>query len=109
MAVSAYRKPVKLATWLLQENPKWDEDKIKDLWKTVRTTRPSCFPIRSPIVIFYATAFVDEDGEIHFFNDIYTYDKMLEDALKHGPPYPQKPVAPVVQADVVERFFWSEE
>ena len=94
------QEPVKLATWLLQDNPKWDEDKIKDAMENGQDNKTAMLPHPIPIVIFYATAFIDEDGEIHFFNDIYTYDKMLEDALKHGPPYPQKPVAPVVQADV---------
>jgi murein L,D-transpeptidase YcbB/YkuD len=41
-----------------------------------------------PIVIFYATANVEDDGQVHFFDDIYNYDKQLEDILSKGMPYP---------------------
>jgi murein L,D-transpeptidase YcbB/YkuD len=34
-----------------------------------------------PVLIIYGTAAVDEDGEIHFAEDIYGYDAKLEQAL----------------------------
>ncbi len=40
-----------------------------------------------PVVITYLTANADEDGTMHFFDDIYGYDKMLEDALAKPRPY----------------------
>ena len=40
-----------------------------------------------PVVITYLTANADEDGTMHFFNDIYGYDKDLEDALAKPRPY----------------------
>jgi murein L,D-transpeptidase YcbB/YkuD len=48
-----------------------------------------------PIVIFYATAFVEDDGHTHFFDDIYGYDAQLQAVLAKGMPYPTKP-EPVV-------------
>jgi hypothetical protein len=33
------------------------------------------------VVTFYGTAMVDENGEVHFSEDIYGYDSMLEKAL----------------------------
>jgi len=42
-------------------------------------------------VIFYATAFVEDDGHTHFFDDIYGYDAQLEAVLAKGMPYPVKP------------------
>jgi hypothetical protein len=42
-------------------------------------------------VIFYLTATADEDGTTHFFDDIYGYDKQLEDILNKGMPYPSSP------------------
>ena len=45
-----------------------------------------------PVVINYLTANADEDGSVHFFNDIYGYDKELEAALTKGIPYEQATV-----------------
>jgi murein L,D-transpeptidase YcbB/YkuD len=50
-----------------------------------------------PIVIFYATAWVEEDGQVHFFDDIYGYDAEMEKVLAKGPPYPIKPYASMVK------------
>jgi len=54
-----------------------------------------------PIVIFYATANVDADGAVHFFDDIYGYDKELEAVLAAGRPYPsqQQKVNPNAHGD----------
>ncbi len=45
-----------------------------------------------PVVITYLTANADEDGTMHFFNDIYGYDKLLDDALAQPRPYDRKTV-----------------
>jgi L,D-transpeptidase YcbB len=45
-----------------------------------------------PVVITYLTANADEDGTMHFFNDIYGYDKGLEDELAKPRPYGRKTV-----------------
>ena len=38
------------------------------------------------------SANADEDGTVHFFDDIYSYDKELEAALAQPRPYPRDPV-----------------
>ena len=43
-----------------------------------------------PVVITYLTATADEDGTMHFFTDMYGYDKSMEDALAKPRPYDQK-------------------
>jgi hypothetical protein len=48
-----------------------------------------------PIVIFYVTGYVEDDGQTHFFDDIYGYDADLQQVLAKGMPYPTKP-EPVV-------------
>ncbi len=45
-----------------------------------------------PVVVGYFTANADEDGSMHFFNDMYSYDKSMEDALAKPRPYDQKTV-----------------
>ena len=44
-----------------------------------------------PVAIFYETARVGDDGKVYFYNDIYGYDKEMEDVLSKGDPYPMKP------------------
>jgi L,D-transpeptidase YcbB len=41
-----------------------------------------------PVLILYATAAVDESGEVGFFADIYDQDAKLEQELAKGYPYP---------------------
>ena len=59
------------------------------------TTGPDNYPVSLktpiPIVIFYATAIVAEDGQTHFFDDLYGYDQALQQVLSKGPPYPTQP------------------
>jgi murein L,D-transpeptidase YcbB/YkuD len=40
-----------------------------------------------PVSVTYLTATADEDGTMHFFDDIYGYDKQLDVALAKGRPY----------------------
>jgi murein L,D-transpeptidase YcbB/YkuD len=83
-----------MALWVLsndQPDPEnqttWDEDKIDtamngdDNNKTIGLKKPL------PVLIGYFTANGDEDGSVHFFDDIYGYDKELEAALAKGRPY----------------------
>ena len=45
-----------------------------------------------PVVIGYFSANADEDGTMHFFDDVYGYDKELETSLAQPRPYDQKTV-----------------
>ena len=40
-----------------------------------------------PVLILYATARVDEDGLVDFYDDIYGHDAKLARALAKGYPY----------------------
>jgi murein L,D-transpeptidase YcbB/YkuD len=81
-------KPVELAAWLLQDQPKWTLDAVRAAMQSgpdnqqVNLTRPV------PVVIIYLTAVVEEDGEVYFFDDIYGHDRSLNAVLAKGPPYP---------------------
>ena len=77
--------PVKLAKWVLQGMPEWTEDRIRaamngDETVQVRIKQPI------PVLIFYTTAVILDDGEAHFFEDIYGLDASLEQALAHALP-----------------------
>ncbi len=73
--------PVALAAWLLREKPEWTADHIRIATLGDETFRVDLErPVR--VLIVYGTAVVMEDGEVHFFRDIYGQDAMLEQALR---------------------------
>jgi len=77
--------PVGLTAWALRETPGWDVEHIRaamDGEETVRVNLKK--PI--PVLIAYNTAIATEEGEIHFFKDIYGYDADLESALARSTP-----------------------
>ncbi len=93
--------PPKLAEWLLRDNSKWDADTIQQTMNddTVINKTVSLGGKSVPVVLFYGTAYVD-DGEIHFFKDLYGYDDDLEKALQHGYPFQHKPGRSRAEASV---------
>jgi L,D-transpeptidase YcbB len=72
--------PVALAAWLLRDTPEWTTDHIRAATLEDKTFRVELEkPV--PVLIVYGTAVVMEDGEVHFFHDIYGQDAALEQAL----------------------------
>lgn len=72
--------PVALAKFVLQGQSDWTEQRIRHAmeWGESSTLRLSQ-PI--PVLIAYGTALV-KDGRLHFFDDIYGHDRVLEAALQ---------------------------
>jgi murein L,D-transpeptidase YcbB/YkuD len=78
--------PAKLAAWVLRDKPGWDLANIQAAMNGDQTVQVNLDrPI--PVLIIYTTAVVEPDGQVHFFNDIYGYDKKLEQVLASGYPY----------------------
>ena len=78
--------PPALAAWVLQSKPEWTPERIRAAMngeKSVQVNLTS--PI--PVLILYATARVDEDGRVDFYDDIYGHDARLAKALAKGYPY----------------------
>ncbi|MFP5233835.1 MAG: murein L,D-transpeptidase [Acidobacteriota bacterium] len=83
-----------MALWVLHGDQKdpdqedgWDADKIDLAMTGPLNNRTVNLRTPLPVVIGYFTALPDEDGSIHFFDDLYGYDKDLEAALAKGRPY----------------------
>lgn len=75
-------QPVALAKFVLQGMPEWTEDRIREAMgqgesKTLRLADP----VR--VLIAYGTALVI-DGRVHFFDDIYGQDRLLDAALRRN-------------------------
>ena len=72
--------PVALATWLLRDQPGWTAAHVRAATLEGKTLRVDLErPV--PVLIVYGTALVMENGEVHFFRDIYGQDALLEKAL----------------------------
>jgi murein L,D-transpeptidase YcbB/YkuD len=81
-----------MAVWVLDGQGDWDADKIADAMNNEQKNNKTVgLKTQLPVVIFYLTATADEDGTIHFFDDVYGYDKQLEDILDKGMPDPSAP------------------
>lgn len=69
-------EPEKLAQYLLRDQPEWTTEKIESAMnsgdeKYVKLKNPV------PVIITYYTAWVDDNGQINFRDDIYSHDQTL--------------------------------
>ncbi|MGE5321343.1 MAG: L,D-transpeptidase family protein [Actinomycetota bacterium] len=76
--------PEGLAVWVFRNDPSWTREQILAAMNGDRTMQVN-LPQHIPVLIFYATAMVDESGEVRFFDDIYKLDAALERALASAP------------------------
>ena len=70
------KDPVRLANYVLRNQPEWTPEKIDEAMnsgneKFVKVKNPI------PVVITYYTAWVDENGQLNFREDIYGHDENL--------------------------------
>ena len=73
-------RPLALAEFVLKDQPDWTPARISDAMTagksaTLRLDEPI------PVLIAYGTALVKQ-GRIHFFDDIYGHDRLLDEALR---------------------------
>ena len=76
--------PEGLAAWVFRNEPSWPRERILAAMNGERTMQVN-LPQHIPVLIFYATAMVDESGEVRFFDDIYKLDAALQRALASAP------------------------
>ena len=73
-------KPKELAAIIMKNDPKWNPEKIEtamhdgeEYWYTLKN--------KIPVYIGYFTAWVDTEGVIHFYEDVYKRDETLATLL----------------------------
>lgn len=84
--------PESLAAWVLRHDPAWNREKIAGACNADVTRRIAVSPPIS-VLVLYGTAVVEEDGSVHFFDDLYGYDAELKKALGAGGEQRQSPSA----------------
>ncbi len=68
--------PQKMAEWLLRNDPEWDTEKIVF---AMNQTKEKLVKIKQPVPVFiiYYTAWVDNEGQLNFRDDVYKHDNEL--------------------------------
>jgi len=75
--------PVGLAKFVLQHDQVWGEERIREAMSAgVSTTLRLREPLQ--VVLAYNTVQVKSGGRVHFFQDIYGQDKLLDRALRRS-------------------------
>lgn len=78
-------KPALLAQWVLRDSPEWTPARIDQAMHGA-TPLQVTLPQPVPVLIVYATAVVLENGEVRFFDDLYTFDAQLDELQAKGYP-----------------------
>lgn len=73
-------KPFKLAKRLLDGQERWTIGRIMDILAT-NETQTFFLPEPMPVMLIYLTAMVDDQGQVHFRQDIYKRDGAVIEAL----------------------------
>jgi murein L,D-transpeptidase YcbB/YkuD len=85
-------KPAELAGFLLRNQldgqQPWTVALSQTAMDSGKDNRQVNLTVKVPVLILYVTAVAEEDGTVHFFDDIYGHDKRLNALLAKGPPYP---------------------
>jgi murein L,D-transpeptidase YcbB/YkuD len=68
--------PRALATWVLRNNPGWTRERVEAAFQAQKQEQVNLVH-EIPVLIVYGTAITKENGQVHFFEDIYGYDKTL--------------------------------
>ena len=85
-------KPAELASFLLRNQldgqQPWTLALVQTAMDSGKDNRQVNLATKIPVLILYVTAVAEEDGTVHFFDDIYGHDQRLNALLAKGPPYP---------------------
>jgi L,D-transpeptidase YcbB len=80
--------PVALAAHVLRDQPGWTVERIRAAMDGADNSRVTLSrPV--PVCIVYTTAITRENGDVHFYSDIYDLDAKLDELLDQGYPYPK--------------------
>ena len=69
-------RPKELAKILLQRDSSWTNKKLDSAMNLKKEWKVN-LPWPVPVIISYYTAWVDQEGDLHFAEDIYGHDKMM--------------------------------
>jgi L,D-transpeptidase YcbB len=77
-------KPAELTTWVLRNNPGWPLERVQQAMDSGRDNVTVRLDKAVPVFIVYGTAIAYENGEVHFYDDLYGHDRKLAELLSRG-------------------------
>jgi murein L,D-transpeptidase YcbB/YkuD len=85
-------EPAELAAFLLRNQTDggqpWTAQRAQTAMDSGKDNQQVNLKTPVPVLLLYVTAVAEEDGSVHFFDDIYGHDRKLNAVLAKGPPYP---------------------
>lgn len=69
-------RPADLANYLLQDDPSWDYSRVLQAMNRTTEQRVN-IKENVPVYLVYFTAWVEDDGTVHFRDDLYGHDSTL--------------------------------
>ncbi|MFT3729917.1 MAG: L,D-transpeptidase family protein [Hyphomicrobium sp.] len=75
------RNPVALADLILNKDKGWDKEKVEDLVKNGPEENEIALDHPIPVHVTYFTAWVDDDGQVQTYADVYGHEKRIQLAL----------------------------
>lgn len=69
--------PKALAAWVLRDNPGWTRERVEAAFAAEKEQQVNLAKT-IPVLIVYATAIAEENGQVFFLDDIYGYDKAMQ-------------------------------
>ncbi|RDV14511.1 hypothetical protein DXT99_14010 [Pontibacter diazotrophicus] len=73
-------RPADLATYLLQDKAGWDRSRVQNAMKSRNQQRVD-LEESVPVYLVYFTTWVEDDGTVHFRDDLYGHDNVLAQQL----------------------------
>jgi L,D-transpeptidase YcbB len=77
-------KPAELTAWVLRNNPGWPLERVQQAMDSGRDDVTVRLDKAVPVFIVYGTAIAYENGEVHFYDDLYGHDRKLAELLSKG-------------------------
>lgn len=73
-------KPLELAQTLLEDDPNWTPEKVE---KVMYAGKESWYTLKEPVPVYigYFTAWVDREGILRFYDDVYKRDGRLSELI----------------------------
>jgi hypothetical protein len=75
------RNPMKMAELVLAEDKGWDAEKVDAAQKDGGRNNEIVIEHKIPVHLVYFTAWVDEDGKLRTYGDIYGHERRIKQAL----------------------------
>ena len=76
--------PEALANWVLRKQPEWTSERIHEALNGEAEDLVVSLSTPIPVYLVYVTAVAPGDGSVHYFDDLYGHDALLQAALEQA-------------------------